>query len=229
MKNSIFIAVCCVFLFYGQVEAQENLIHPMVRLNSSENAYILEPGDLLSVEEWGVERLVPKNYINENIRIRPDGKVSIPLAGELVAGGKTIAALTDEIDRAMGSALHNETIDINVLEFHTTRVYVLGEITRPGMYDIGKDHTLLDAIGTAGGDTRDTAKKKVFIIRRNQPGSLIKVNYNDILKKGDLSQNYVLSDGDIVYLTNSGRIDLARDILPAISSLYYLDIIKTST
>ena len=81
---------------------------------------------------------------------------------------------------------------------------------------------VIDAIGAAQGFTRDTAKKKIFLIHQDQPKSLIPINLNNMLKTGDMSQNVTLREGDILYLTKNHRIDFARDIAPIFSSIYMI-------
>ena len=189
--------------------------------------YILAPGDILNVEVWGFDEFKPKDSA-AGVAVRPDGKLSYPLVGEVMANGLTVSALTDVLTKGVSEYIHNPKVTVNVLKFHTTRVYVLGEVVRPGMYEIERQHNLLDAIGIAGGHTKNAAKKKVFIIRRGQSEAPIKANYDSILKKGDLSQNVLLSDGDVVYLADNGRIDFARDIMPFISAAYYISDINNN-
>ena len=70
------------------------------------------------------------------------------------------------------------------------------------------------------GPTKDAAKKKVYVVRRNKNNEPEMVNLLNILEKGDMSQNVNLRDGDAIYLTSSGRLEFSRDIAPIISSLY---------
>jgi len=83
-------------------------------------------------------------------------------------------------------------------------------------------------VGIANGFTKDAAKKNVFLIRRDKQNEPIKLNLNDLLTKGDTSQNYVLGEGDVVYLTSNGRIDFTRDIVPLFSAAYYVNKIKNN-
>lgn len=178
--------------------------------------YQLGAGDVLGIGVWGYEEFQNK----EPIIVRPDGKIAFPLVGEVEVTGKSPAELSDILTAGLSRYINTPRVTINVVRFRTTRVYVLGEVERPGMYEIEKQHNLLDAIGMAGGYTRDAAKKKVLIVRRDKSGQPVVANVLNLVSKGDLSQNYVLNEGDIVYLDNNGRIDLLRDILPAISVVY---------
>ncbi|SMC39218.1 polysaccharide biosynthesis/export family protein [Sporomusa malonica] len=183
--------------------------------------YQLGAGDVLSIDVWGFEELKI-----EQLPIRPDGKIAIPLSGELQAAGITPGELANTITTKLGQYLKDPIVSVNVIKFRTTRVYVLGEVLKPGMYEIEKQHNLIDALGSAGSYTRDAAKKKVYVIRKEQTSTPLKVNLLNLLEKGDISQNVTLNDGDIVYLTKNNRIEFAKDILPWISAVYQVNEIN---
>jgi len=180
--------------------------------------YKLGPGDVISVGVWGYEDLE-----NKEIVIRPDGKLSFPLAGELIAQGMTAGELTTALTAKLGDYVRNPNVTVNIAKFRTTRVYVLGEVTKPGMYELEKQHNLLDAIGMAGSYTKRAAKKEVFVIHKDNVDKPQKVNILKLLQKGDISQNVALNEGDIVYLTSNGKINFATDILPWFSAVYQAD------
>ncbi len=177
--------------------------------------YRLGPGDILSFGVWGYEDLQVKELV-----IRPDGKVAFPIIGEVNVMGKCVGQLTEQLTEGLSHYIYNPKVTVNIIKFRTTRVYVLGEVIKPGLYEIEKQHNLLDAIGIAGGYTKNAAKKKVMILHKDQRSNPIKVNLLNMLKNGDMSQNYVLSEGDVVYLADSGKINFATDILPWISATY---------
>ena len=186
-------------------------------------SYQLGPGDILEVSVWGYDDLQLKE-----VAVRPDGRIAFPLVGELQAMGLTAAELNRDITEKLCSYVKNPMVTVNISKFRTTRVYVLGEIAKPGMYELEKQHNLLDAIGAAGSYTKYAAKKKIFIIRQNQTDKPYKANLLRLLEKGDMSQNYELADGDVVYLANNNRIDFARDILPWISATYQVSEIQNN-
>jgi len=156
------------------------------------------------------------------IMIRPDGKISFPLVGEVTAAGLTTSQFTDLITKVLREYVNEPKVTVNVVKFRTTRVYALGEVVRPGMYELDKNHNLLDAIGIAGGYTQYAAKKLVFVLRNGKTEQPLKINLLRLLKEGDMSQNVPLGEGDVVYITSSGKLDFARDILPFIYGAYYI-------
>ncbi|TCL36061.1 polysaccharide export outer membrane protein [Anaerospora hongkongensis] len=183
--------------------------------------YKLGPGDVLTINVWGYEKLEVKE-----LTVRPDGKISFPMAGDVQAQGKSVFEVTEELTASLGKYLKDPQVAVNVLKFRTTRVYVLGKVNKPGMYEIEKQHNLLDAIGMAGSYTDEAAKKKIFIIHKDTTKKTTKANLLNLLNKGDMTQNYVLADGDVVYLADNGRIDFMKDIIPFIGAAYQVNDIK---
>lgn len=174
--------------------------------------YLLGPGDVIAIGVLGFDELQVKD-----LTVRNDGKIAFPIVGEVQAGGLSPGQLTKVITAGISRYTKDPQVTINVLKFRTTRIYVLGEVAKPGLYELEKQHTLLDAIGVAGGYTKDALKKKVYIIRKDSTNKPVAVNLLRLLREGDMSQNYLLHDGDAVYLAPNGRIDISRDILPFIS------------
>jgi len=191
--------------------------------------YRLRPGDVLAIDVWGHDEFQQKAAAagaSAGFTIRPDGKISFPLVGEIQAAGLTPAALTSLISAGLSLYLKDPQVTVNIVKFHTVRVYVLGEVARPGMYELEKQHNLLDAIGAAGGYTKEAAKRNVFVIHKDKINEPAKANLLDLLTKGDMSQNCALQEGDVVYLTCNGRIDFGRDIMPWLTIGYYVTYIK---
>ena len=131
--------------------------------------------------------------------------------------------MTQALTTGLSKYLIDPKVTVNIVKYRTTRVYVMGAVLKPGMFEIERQHNLLDAIGLAGGYTKDAAKKKVFIIHKDQKEEPIKANLWNLLNKGDMTQNYALNEGDVVYLTSNNRIDFAKDILPFLAGTYYIE------
>lgn len=187
-------------------------------VSAQPDEYKLGPGDVLNIGVWGYEDLK-----SEELIIRPDGKLSFPLAGELSVQGMTSGELTAALTTRLGNYVKDPNVTVNIAKFRTTRVYVLGEVNKPGMYELEKQHNLLDAIGMAGSYTKRAAKKEIFVIHKDNVDKPQKVNLLKLLQKGDISQNVALNEGDVVYLTSNGKINFATDILPWFSAVYQAD------
>ena len=184
--------------------------------------YYMRPGDELNIVVTQQQDLGNSSTNQSPFVVRPDGNVSFPLVGEIHAEGLTVSQFTDVLQQGLSRYIVDPDVSVNISKLGRVRVYVFGEVKKPGAVELEKGHTVIDAIGAAQGFTRDTAKKKIFLIHQDQPKSLIPINLNNMLKTGDMSQNVTLREGDILYLTKNHRIDFARDIAPIFSSIYMI-------
>lgn len=184
--------------------------------------YYMRPGDELNIVVTQQQDLGNSSSNQSPFVVRPDGNVSFPLVGEIHAEGMTVSQFTDVLQQGLARYIVDPDVSVNISKLGRVRVYVFGEVRKPGAVELDKGHTVIDAIGAAQGFTRDTAKKKIFLIHQDQPKSLIPINLNNMLKTGDMSQNVTLREGDILYLTKNHRIDFARDIAPIFSSIYMI-------
>lgn len=189
--------------------------------------YIMSPGDKLMIVVTGYEEYSSNPTQPESAYIvRPDGRISFPLVGTIDTTDKTVGQFTEELRTKLSEYLVNPDVSVNLIQWGTTRVFVLGEVNKAGLYELNKSHRVLDAIGAANGFTKDAAKKKVYLIRDGDEKKTTQLNFNDYLTKGDLKQNVVLHEGDCLYLTSNGRFNFNTDILPFISAWYMFDRIK---
>ena len=184
--------------------------------------YYMRPGDELNIVVTQQQDLGNSSTNQSPFVVRPDGNVSFPLVGEIHAECMTVSQFTDVLQQGLSRYIVDPDVSVNISKLGRVRVYVFGEVRKPGAVELDKGHTVIDAIGAAQGFTRDTAKKKIFLIHQDQPKSLIPINLNNMLKTGDMSQNVTLREGDILYLTKNHRIDFARDIAPIFSSIYMI-------
>ena len=184
--------------------------------------YYMRPGDELNIVVTQQQDLGNSSTNQSPFVVRPDGNVSFPLVGEIHAEGMTVSQFTDVLQQGLSRYIVDPDVSVNISKLGRVRVYVFGEVRKPGAVELDKGHTVIDAIGAAQGFTRDTAKKKIFLIPQDHPKSLIPINLNNMLKTGDMSQNVTLREGDILYLTKNHRIDFARDIAPIFSSIYMI-------
>lgn len=193
----------------------------------AEGEYIMSPGDKLMITVTGYEEYSSNPTQPESAYVvRPDGRISFPLVGTIDTTDKTVGQFTEELRTKLSEYLVNPDVSVNLIQWGTTRVFVLGEVNKAGLYELNKSHRVLDAIGAASGFTKDAAKKKVFLIRDGDEKKTTQLNFNNYLTKADLKQNVVLHEGDCLYLTSNGRFNFNTDILPFISAWYMFDRIK---
>lgn len=198
---------------------------PTYSMRSGDQLEIIVYGhdDISTSSQTGASGMVATNYSasGRNVYVvRPDGKLDFPLIGEMDVDGKSVTQVREELTTQLAEYIKNPRVSVNISKWGTTRVYVLGEVKNPGLYELDKSRRILDAIGKAGAYTKDAAKRKVFLIHQEHQGEPIKIDLIKMLREGDMSQNYELREGDVVYLNDNGRIDFVRDIVPFISAIY---------
>lgn len=188
--------------------------------------YIMTPGDQLQIYVMGHEDISSRrNSSDISFIVRPDGRLDFPLVGEIDTTGLTVYEFTNLLTKELSEYIINPKVTVNIAKLGTTRVFVLGEVKKAGMFELTKGHRVLDALGAAGGFTAKSAKKNIFLIRNGQEDKMEKLNFNNYLRKGDASQNLVLNEGDCLYLTGNGKVNFLTEVLPAIyritTSWYY--------
>ncbi len=156
--------------------------------------YIIGADDVLAVNVW------KENEISREVPVRPDGKVSLPLIGDLQASGLTSAQLQHSIRAMLAAYLVNPIVTIMVVEARSHRFNVVGEVEHPGSFVLGQPTTVLDALAMAGG-FRDFAKTgSIYVLRQHADGSHERTpfNYKQVISGRSLQQNVQLQPGDTV-------------------------------
>jgi polysaccharide export outer membrane protein len=150
--------------------------------------------DVLEVVVWHepeLTRVVP---------VRPDGKISLPLAGEVEAAGKTAAELQQGLTQALGPYIRDASVAVLVREINASRVFVLGEVARPGGFPLRGPLTVVQAIALAGGRT-EFAGKSVQWLRERPDGKADRVELSfDDLMQGEAAGALWLRGGDVLYV-----------------------------
>lgn len=195
-KIAAALALCAALTFGGTAAAEE---------------YIMSPGDQLQIYVLGHPDISSTRANNDSsYTVRPDGKMNFPLVGEIDVNGMTVFEFTQLLTKELSEYIINPKITVNVAKLGTTRVFVMGEVNKQGMYELTKSHRVMDALGAAGGFTKKAAKKNIYLVRNvGQPEEIVqKLNINNFLRKGDVTQNLVLHEGDCLYLTSNHKITL---------------------
>jgi polysaccharide export outer membrane protein len=156
--------------------------------------FVIGTGDVLAINVWKeaeISRVVP---------VRPDGKISLPLIGELQASGRTPRQLQDEIAKKLKDYVAEPEVNVIVQEIRSQKFNVLGMVAHPGSYTLTKPMRVMDAIAMAGG-LRDFAKQKdIYVLRRDAGGKQIRLpfNYKDVAKGRNPEQNVELQSNDTI-------------------------------
>src|SRR5215472_90718 len=164
--------------------------------------YLLGPEDVLEITVWRSADL------SRVVTVRPDGKVSLPLIGDVSAMGKTATQLSGDISAKLKEYKENPQVSIVVKEVNSYAVYVLGEIMKPGKYPLRIKTTLLQAITLASGFTATAARNKIVVFRFGKDGhqTKIKASYDDIVLRDGSSQNIELKPGDQIVVPSETMV-----------------------
>ena len=158
------------------------------------DTYVIGIDDVLAINVWkepDVSRTVP---------VRSDGKISLPLAGEVQASGETPLQLEKLLATKLQSFISEPEVTVIVSEVKSQKFNILGMVSKPGSYPLSNSATVLDAIALAGG-FRDFAKQKsIYILRQNADGgqSRLPFNYKDVIKGKNSGQNIKLQPRDTI-------------------------------
>jgi polysaccharide export outer membrane protein len=160
----------------------------------SDDAYVIGANDVLAINVW------KEPDVTRSVPVRSDGKISLPLAGELQAAGQTPRQLEQEITKRLQSYISDPEVTVIVTESRSQKINILGMVARPGTYLLSGSTTVLDAISMAGGFKDFAKKKSIYVLRASQDGTQKRIpfNYKEVIKGTNPEQNVKLLPGDTV-------------------------------
>jgi polysaccharide export outer membrane protein len=155
--------------------------------------YVVGPEDVLGINFWKDAEMTG------DVTVRPDGKITLPLLGDIDAAGLSPTQLSDRILTVAKKQIQDPTVTVVVRTINSRKVYITGQVANPGAFPLIGPRTVMQLIALAGGLTEYADKKNITITRveGGKPVSL-KFNYNDVAKGKNLAQNIVLKPGDTV-------------------------------
>ena len=186
----------CLSTLAGCARPSQEIIE---EASNSSKDFLLGPEDVLDIVIWKNEDLSQKGVV-----IRPDGKVSMPLIGEVQASGRTANQLASQISARLKEYKDNPVVTVGVKEVNSYYVYVLGEVSKPGKYQLKSHATVLQAVAIASGFTNYASRNKMKVIRHVQGENgttreiRIPARYDDLISGTGEIGNFVLKTGDVV-------------------------------
>ena len=147
--------------------------------------------------------------LSKIVQVRPDGRISLPLIGDVTAVGKTPTQLTADISAELKDYKEAPTVAIVVREVNSYAIFVLGEVARPGKFPLKSKTTLLQGITIAGGFRETAARNKLVVFRFNDAtnGSVkMKASYDDIVLRDGSQQNIELKPGDTIVVPSETMV-----------------------
>ena len=160
---------------------------------TDDNYYKIGKGDILEIIAWKEEDFTREVFV------RIDGKITFPLLDDIHAAGRTTMEVKKEIETKLKEFIEDPIVTVILKSPMSQKFYILGEVAKTGEYQLVKKLTILQAFALAGGFT-EWASKKEIILLRNENGidKLIRVNYKNIIKGKDLSQNVNIKVNDTI-------------------------------
>jgi polysaccharide biosynthesis/export protein len=159
-----------------------------------DDSFVIGNDDVLAINVW------KEPDISRSIPVRSDGRISLPLVGEVQAAGRTPLKLEQDIASKLRNYIAEPEVTVMVQQINSEKFNILGQVTRPGSYPLTNSATVLDAIAVAGG-FRDFAKQKsIYVLRQNSAGGQTRLafNYKDVIKGKNTEQNIKLEPRDTI-------------------------------
>jgi polysaccharide biosynthesis/export protein len=157
-------------------------------------AYTVKPGDTLTISVW------KEPDLQGPVLVRPDGMFSFPLAGQMDARNKTVAELQQELTTKLKKYISDPVVTVSIQEIKGNKVYVIGQVQKPGDFVVNPRVDVMQALSMAGGTTPFAALGDIMILRRNDAGQqqALPFKYTDVIRGRNLQQNIMLQAGDVV-------------------------------
>ncbi len=179
--------------------------------------YLVGPGDVLRIEVFGEKNL------SGSFTVSQDGTIKNILLGDVAVEGMSTDQIEDLLTKELGASyLIDPKVSVSIETYRSHKVYVLGDVEKPGTYTLETQSRLLDILLKAGGPTSN-AGNSVSILRREN-GSLlhISVDITKLFVEGDLSQNIPIDDGDIIYVSKEEKGNITSRFYQKKLNLFYV-------
>ena len=197
MKKTLCILLIIVFaLISSQAFGEEK--KSTVKLGSIGetlvDSYQIGIGDILEITTWK-----EPDFTRENVLVRTDGKISFPLVNDFPAAGLSPMELKYNLEVALKAYIEHPVVTVHIINPLSQKFYILGEVGRTGEYPLVKHLTVLQAFALAGGFTEWASKKEIILLRHEGgKDTIYRINYKDITKGKDFSQNLKLRADDTI-------------------------------
>jgi len=160
--------------------------------DAGSDSYIIGAEDVLEISVW------QEPNVSRSVPVRPDGKISIPLVNDIQAAGLTPMQLAASVTQMLERFLNKPQVTVTVMAINSQKIFVVGEVNRPGPLPLLPRMTVLQAISTAGGVTQFADQKHAYVMRHEgEKDSTYPLSYRDLLH-GGMRGNIVLKSGDTI-------------------------------
>ena len=177
--------------------------------------YIIGPEDILEIQVWGNKDL------NQVVFVRPDGRTSLPLVGEIGVSGQSVQQLQDHLTNVYEKTVKGAVVTVMVKEIKSRPVFFIGGFGKPGVMQLTRELTLLQAISVVGGVVPNADGEKGFLLRGDKR---IPIDFNRLVQRGDLSQNPKLEPGDSIVVPLADAVYVNGEVKAPGSVKYTQDL-----
>ena len=185
--RSVFIIVSLLLSFSGYCATVNQ------KMTAETGNYHLGPEDELEISIWNEDKLARK------VLVRPDGRFSFPLAGEIQASGMTPDQVRKEIANKISKYIPDPVVTVMVTEVASYKIYVIGQVKKAGIFAVGRYVDVIQALAMAGGLTPFASEDNMKILRTKKgKHTVISFNYSEIKKGRKLGQLITLQSGDVI-------------------------------
>jgi len=189
------IIICGVGFFQQSMAADKTEASPPETKQEivGDPSYIIGPMDVLEIQVW------KEPDFSRQVLVRPDGKITLPLVGDILASGMNTMGLKALLSEKLENFVSKPEVTVIVLESRSKNFYIIGKISRPGTYPLNPDMTVLQAISVAGGLAEWADKDSIRIIRRSGgKEEILPFDYNKVITGKKLEQNILLKTNDTI-------------------------------
>lgn len=180
-------------MFQQEDAADAGGVEPAQIAASAAAGYQIGPEDTLGISVWREDTL------QREVIVRPDGMISFPLAGDVMAAGNTAEEVAKEIKKRLAKYMPDPVVSVSVNKVAGYKIYVLGEVAKPGEFTVGRYVDVLQALTLAGGLTPYASENRIKILRRENGKEVVLPFRYSAARSGDgLEQNIMLRSGDVV-------------------------------
>jgi polysaccharide export outer membrane protein len=189
------IIICGVGFFQQSMAADKTEASPPETKQEivGDPSYIIGPMDVLEIQVW------KEPDFSRQVLVRPDGKITLPLIGDILASGMNTMGLNALLSEKLKDFVSKPEVTVIVLESHSKNFYIIGKINQPGTYPLNPDMTVLQAISVAGGLAEWADKDSIRIIRRfGGKEEILPFDYDKVITGKKLEQNILLKPNDTI-------------------------------
>jgi polysaccharide export outer membrane protein len=180
------IFICCFSACSGKQVTEQSIPPPSLQ-------YVIGPEDILKIDVWKEPQL------SLSVPVRTDGKISLPLINDIYVVGLTPLEVKEQLTKKFSQYIENPTVSVIVEQINSLKIFVNGNVTKPGVYDAKSEINILQAISMAGGFNEWAKKSKIKVFRKYRGvEQVIKVNYNKIISGKNPEMNIPLQPGDSI-------------------------------